>query len=241
MKAVILAAGVSRRMGRLTDGVPKPLLPLGKSTLIETVLAGLSVTDVEEALIVLGHQSKRISDKIGSEHMGMPIRYVKNLKYREPSNIHSLLAVRKYITDGMIFTNADSIMESSLYKEMVDDKRDNIILVDNDQNYFNDDDPVKVNVDNDKRIRLIGKDLKTNVINGVAIGLYKFSQNASRDLFIAGNRVVKDPSVKEGYLLAVRELLDKYVIEPYYTRDKFWYDTDTPKDYSQILTKYGKK
>jgi molybdenum cofactor cytidylyltransferase len=47
--AVVLAAGKSERMGR-----PKMLLPFGRRTLIETVLAGVRKSRVDDAVVVLG-------------------------------------------------------------------------------------------------------------------------------------------------------------------------------------------
>jgi molybdenum cofactor cytidylyltransferase len=58
-RAIILAAGSSRRMG-----TPKLLLPFGKSTLLETVIKNVLDSDVESALVVLGDHRDEISQII---------------------------------------------------------------------------------------------------------------------------------------------------------------------------------
>ncbi len=53
--AVVLAAGRSERMGR-----PKMLLPFGRRTLIETVLAGVLKSRVDEVVVVVGAHREAI-------------------------------------------------------------------------------------------------------------------------------------------------------------------------------------
>jgi len=57
--ALVLAAGESRRMGE-----PKLLLPLGKSTIIETVVQNLMESCLDGILVVLGHHWQGILDKL---------------------------------------------------------------------------------------------------------------------------------------------------------------------------------
>jgi molybdenum cofactor cytidylyltransferase len=71
--AVVLAAGLSRRMGRF-----KPLLPLGASTMIETVLAALRDSGaVEETIVVTGHEAPRLRETLA----GWDVRLVHNDDY----------------------------------------------------------------------------------------------------------------------------------------------------------------
>src|SRR5690348_9048116 len=71
--AVVLAAGESRRMGRL-----KPLLPFGTGTVIETVVDSLRASPVDEILVVTGHQSEAIEAALAHA----PARIVRNPDYR---------------------------------------------------------------------------------------------------------------------------------------------------------------
>lgn len=241
MKAVVLAAGMNSRIGDVEAGNPKPLFRLGNSTMIEKVLTGLSKTSVTEIIIVTGYKGKKIRDKIGNMFGGKSIKYVYNSNYRHSSNIYSLLVTQKYIDDGLVFTNADSILEEPLYRKVVSDDRKNLILIDGSGEKLSEDDPVKVRVDKKGLITLIGKKMDEKLANGVAVGLYKFSQEASKKLFRSSIEILKDQKVRGGYLLSVRKVLEKFQVEPYYTEDMFWYDIDTPEEYQYLVNKYKEK
>lgn len=78
--AVILAAGRSSRMGGF-----KPLLPLGDSTIIETVIGKLSQGGVSEIVVVTGRES----DKLQSHLFRSGIRFVENREYASTDMFHS--------------------------------------------------------------------------------------------------------------------------------------------------------
>lgn len=59
VRAIILAAGESRRMGKV-----KLLLPFGEKTIIETVIDSVIQSDIDEVLVVLGSNAENIAEKI---------------------------------------------------------------------------------------------------------------------------------------------------------------------------------
>ena len=59
--AIVLAAGESRRMGRL-----KPLLSFGRRSVIETVVTSLQACPIDEILVVTGHRGAEIAAALNS-------------------------------------------------------------------------------------------------------------------------------------------------------------------------------
>ena len=59
MTAIVLAAGLSSRMGR-----PKPLLPFGERLVIERLLTALAECDVAETLVVVGHAHSLVEQRL---------------------------------------------------------------------------------------------------------------------------------------------------------------------------------
>ena len=72
--AIILAAGLSRRMGEEN----KLMLPFGSSTIVRTTIYQVLQSDVEEVIAVIGHD-----DKIIREHINdLNVRIAVNKEYR---------------------------------------------------------------------------------------------------------------------------------------------------------------
>ena len=76
MKAMLLAAGLGQRMGERSVACPKPLLPIGDSTLIERHLKALQVAGFEDVVINVWYLADQIKNKLsdGSAY-GLNIRY----------------------------------------------------------------------------------------------------------------------------------------------------------------------
>ncbi len=74
ISAIILAAGLSSRMGRL-----KPLLPLGHTTILERVIALFQDIGIEDVRIVTGHRHEAVRDAAEKCNTG----WVHNPDYRE--------------------------------------------------------------------------------------------------------------------------------------------------------------
>ncbi len=65
VRAMILAAGRGARMRELTDGLPKPMIPVAGRPLIEYHLMNLARAGVRQVVINLGWHGDRIRDGIG--------------------------------------------------------------------------------------------------------------------------------------------------------------------------------
>ncbi|MBW3622962.1 MAG: nucleotidyltransferase family protein [Armatimonadetes bacterium] len=71
---LVLAAGESRRMGRM-----KPLLPLGSKTLLQRVVDGLLAAELSPVYVVLGHRA----DEVAACLADRPVEITRNERYRE--------------------------------------------------------------------------------------------------------------------------------------------------------------
>lgn len=60
-------------------GEPKQLLPFGSSTIIETMIDNMLGSKLDEVIVVIGHESKKVHGKIQNK----PVRVVFNPNYRE--------------------------------------------------------------------------------------------------------------------------------------------------------------
>lgn len=76
--AIVLAAGESRRMGRL-----KQVLPWGAGTIIEAVVRGVLASSVDEVVVVLGHEAEAVEAALAPVRADARLRLVRNERYQE--------------------------------------------------------------------------------------------------------------------------------------------------------------
>ncbi len=76
MQALILAAGKGVRMGKLTELIPKPLIPICGKPALDHTLAMLPA-EIDEVIIVVGHLGEQIRARYGDYYNGLKIVYVQ--------------------------------------------------------------------------------------------------------------------------------------------------------------------
>ena len=144
--AVIMASGMGSRLRPLTDKVPKPLLKVHGTPMIETVLNGLiscGVTDISVVVGYLGDQFSYLTEKYDG------INLINNPYYERINNISSVYVAREalrkgacfvceadlYISDPEIFQ--DDIMESCYFGEYGSGYTDDWVFSTDDRGYIN--------------------------------------------------------------------------------------------------------
>lgn len=89
--ALILAAGLGKRLGEAANEKPKPLLEIGGRTLLHRALASCAEAGIKRALIVVGHKADEIQSLVGSgEKWRLGVAYCFNDRYDETNNIYSV-------------------------------------------------------------------------------------------------------------------------------------------------------
>lgn len=78
MKAIILAAGMGTRLGKLTENIPKCLVSVGNISILEKILSNLRAFGVKEVSIVTGYREQMIQSKFGIKYFDIDIKYISN-------------------------------------------------------------------------------------------------------------------------------------------------------------------
>lgn len=126
MKAIILAAGVGKRLGDSVTEHPKCLLELGGQTLLDRMLDSLSAAGVREGVVVTGYLAEQIEAALVGR---AGVRAVYNLEYRKGA-ILSLWAAREELDGDVLIMDADVLYPPSMLRRLVDSRHANCFLMD---------------------------------------------------------------------------------------------------------------
>jgi len=129
MKAVILAAGVGKRLAAITKDRPKCLLEFGGRSLLVRYLDALLEVGIKSAVLVVGHKQDMIRAAAGESYRGLAIRYVVNDQYHRGS-LYSLWLARGSFDDDLLIMDSDVLCPASFVRRLVTSPHPNVLLVD---------------------------------------------------------------------------------------------------------------
>ena len=149
--ALILAAGLGRRLGPKTADRPKALIEVGGITLLERQLRALADAGLAPVLVVTGHYADRVGTALAGMDLGQDVRTIFNPRFADANNIVSFLAAAEDIGLGCILLNSDIVVDPSIIAEVAQAGDGNWLVVDTDEPLAAEE--MKVEVDADGRVR----------------------------------------------------------------------------------------
>ena len=186
MQAIILAAGMGKRLGEYTHDNTKCMLEVNGIRLIERALAALKEVKVSRVVLVIGYKGQNVKDCVGTEYHGIPIEYVENHIYDKTNNIYSLYLAKDYmLAEDTLLLESDIIFDSSIIHKLVDNEYPNLALVDKYERWM---DGTVVTLDNEHKItRFIDKgsfDFSETYKYYKTVNIYKFSKEFSAKYYV---------------------------------------------------------
>ena len=85
MKAIMLAAGIGRRVWPMTAECPKCLLQFGGTTLLERMLVALELAGVREVVVVVGYLRQMVMNAVSLNGARLNERCIVNHHYQKGS------------------------------------------------------------------------------------------------------------------------------------------------------------
>ena len=228
-KAIILSAGQGSRLGHMVDDKPKCLIDFGGRTLLDRQLDTLESNGVGEAVVVTGFHDELVNEAIARRRGGPRVRAIYNPFYKVADNLGSLFMAREELAGDCLVWNGDTLVSDSLMAKVVGNDRQGIcVTIDRKDGY--DDDDMKVVIDEDGRLRAIGKRLSARV-NGESIGLLAFRDGGAERFREAIERDIRAP---EGttiwYLRVIHHLAEQSEVWTLDINGEEWGEVDFPPD-----------
>ncbi len=186
MQAIILAAGMGKRLGEYTHDNTKCMLEVNGVRLIDRALSSLHDAGVSRIILVVGYKGQNVKDYVGTEFKGTPVIYVDNPIYDKTNNIYSLYLASDYMgKEDTLLLESDLIYSPSVIKKILEDDYPNISLVDKYESWM---DGTVVTIDEESHItRFIDKDhFKFDEIKDYykTVNIYKFSKEFSSKYYV---------------------------------------------------------
>jgi choline kinase len=130
MKAIILVAGVARRLAPLTDSTHKALLEVGGRSLLDRMLDGLAACGVEESVLVVGHCQDQVRGAAGRSRGAMRISYVENPAYQKGSILSLWCARETMLRDSALVMDADVLFPERFLTQLIAAPAPSALLLD---------------------------------------------------------------------------------------------------------------
>ncbi len=235
MQAIILAAGMGRRLGELTEHNTKCMVKVHGVTLIERALHQLEQLELQRIVLVVGYEGKKLIAHVNALQIRTPIVFLENPVYDKTNNIYSLSLAKDYLgKDDTLLLESDLIFEDDVLNLLVSDPRDTLALVDKYESWM---DGTCLKLGENDRIDAVvpgsrflfsetDKYYKT-------VNIYKFSKQFSSSYYIPFLQAYQKALGENEYyeqVLRVIAMLDQPVIQAKRLTGQRWYEIDDIQD-----------
>ena len=259
MQAIILAAGMGRRLKDLTADNTKCMVKVNDERLIDRGLRQLDSQGLDRIVIVVGYMGEKLIKHITALNIATPIVFVDNPIYDKTNNIYSLFLAKDYLLQqDTLLLESDLIIEDGVLESLIANPYPSLALVAKYESWM---DGTVITLDDDHNIiRFLDKNhfcfgdihhyYKT-------VNIYKFSKDFSNSHYVpfleAYSKALGDNEYYE-QVLKVIALLDKPEIKALVLEDKKWYEIDDVQDldiaesmfakdpadrYNKLCSRYG--
>ena len=186
MQAIILAAGMGKRLGELTQNNTKCMVKVNGVTLIDRLMTQLSELSLKKIIIVIGYQGEKLRSYLGENYLNTKIEYIYNPIYDKTNNIYSLaLAKESLQEDDSLLIESDLIFDDSLFRKIIDNPYPDITLVDKYESWM---DGTMVTLDEENNIEnfVSKKAFKYSDVHNYykTVNIYKFSKEFSKHKYV---------------------------------------------------------
>ena len=240
MQAIILAAGMGRRLGEYTKGNTKCMVPVNGVRLIDRVLGQLSKLQLQRVIIVVGYKGKELQDYVTSQYgqqltANCQLLFAENPIYDKTNNIYSLSIVKdKLQEDDTLLIESDLIVSDRLFEMIVDNPYPNLALVAKYETWM---DGTMVRLDDEQNIvNFISKDaFDYNDVNSYykTVNIYKLSREFSAHKYVpfldAYTKAVGNNEYYEN-VLRIISLLNNHDMKALPIGNEKWYEIDDKQD-----------
>lgn len=235
MQAIILAAGMGKRLGDLTKDNTKCMIKVNGTYLIDRLLSQLDSLNLERIILVIGYQGEKLRTHIEKQSRNTPIEYIYNPVYNKTNNIYSLyLAKEELQKQDTLLIESDLIFEDTLFHKILNNPYPNLALVAKYEPWM-DGTMVRLNTENDIIDFISKKTFRYADIDDYykTVNIYKFSKEFLRNSYVPFLEAYSKALGNNEYyeqVLRVITLLERCELKGLPLEGERWYEIDDIQD-----------
>lgn len=249
MQAIILAAGMGKRLGRYTQNGTKCMVQVNGKSLIEYAIDSLISCGIKKLTLVVGYKSQILKDYISSKYdigslQGMKIEYIENPVYDKTNNIYSFYLAKDVLSqDDTILLESDIIFDKKILADLISSPEKNLTMVSHFESWM---DGTCTLLDENMNVTgmLDKAHFDWNDIERYykTVNIYKFSKEFSINYYIPFLDAYQKAYGKNEYyeqVLKVISFLDNKSLKGFVVRGDQWYEIDDPADLAIAETRFA--
>ena len=235
MQAMILAAGMGKRLKHLTENNTKCMVKVNETSIIERALRILDRKGLSKIVLVVGYKGKKLIEFVEQLGIHTPLVYVWNYDYEKTNNIYSLSLAKEYLCrEDTLLLESDLVFEESIIDMLLEDKRTSLALVDKFESWM--DGSCMVIDEADRILDFIpGKyfDFREKENYYKTVNIYKLSRQFSKNIYVPFLEAYEKAMGENEYYESVIKLivmLDTSEIRVKRLNGQKWYEIDDVQD-----------
>lgn len=235
MQAIILAAGMGKRLKELTQDNTKCMVKINGVSLIDRMLHQLDRKELSRIIIVVGYEGQKLKDYVKTLDILTPVIFIDNPIFDKTNNIYSLALAKEWLCkEDTILLESDLIFEEAVLDTLLEDDRETLALVDKYESWM-DGTCVKLAGDDSIEAFVPGKNFKFEEIKEYykTVNIYKFSKNFSCTHYVPFLEAYQNALGENEYyeqVLRVITMLDEPIIKAKRLSGQKWYEIDDIQD-----------
>lgn len=245
MQALMLAAGMGKRLKKYTNDNTKCMLEVAGKKLIDRAIESIVKAKIKKFILVIGYKGQELKKYIEEKYINLDMEFVfiENTEYATTNNIYSLwLAKNEMSKDDTILLESDLIFEDRVISEMVKDKRKNLVAVAKYQEWM---DGTVVLLENSEIKQMLSKKMMTSQLISQyykTVNIYKFSKEFFSNVYIpfleAYQKAVGRNSYYESVLSCILNV-ENIKLNAFDMSNDEWYEIDDEQDLEIAEAKFS--
>ncbi len=244
MRAIILAAGIGKRLGEISGGKPKCLLEFNGISLLHRHVTLLTQLGISNILIVTGYRQDDVITELDKISATAGIKTVFNPDY-ESGSVISLWTARSCLDsdEDIILMDADVLYHPDIMQTLFNTRHENCFLLD--REFEAGDEPVKICVHGNTMVEFrkqIDSQLKFD-FQGESVGFFRLGSKVANELVKRCLYYIENDQEDTPFEEALRDLLlqapDTFDYED--ISGLPWIEIDFPEDVGRAENEILKK